>query len=274
MNKGYILIATNKAEQEQAATAAYSLKIRNTDAHVTLIVPYVDAVYEHLKEPFDNIEELPFDKDADGRLNDWQLYWASPYNYTMVLDTKVLIEENHDELWEYLIEHKDLAFPTHVKDFKGKKFSKQSIFKDLEIKPVEAEMWYFKKSDLTLEYFKLCDPFIRNWESFVDETVGKSYRQTYYHPGFIHSLIVNRMWNKEDIYCDRFNLVSMQPSVEVFIRKIKNGWMDYLNHWVTKTTRLKVQNYNITGTFAYISQEFLTQETYERHRDYYRYINK
>ena len=110
MSNGYVILANTNIEHREAAACAYSIRIHNPDASISMIVPNVNDVAEQYEEPFENIVELPFDKNIQTRrANDWQIYWASPYENTIAVDCKTIVKEDHTSLWDYLIDHYDLC---------------------------------------------------------------------------------------------------------------------------------------------------------------------
>ncbi len=86
MSNGYVILAFTSQEQKAASACAYSIKIQNPNAHVSMIIDSLDNANDAYEEPFDNIIELPFDVVSDIRANDWQLKYVSPYDNTIAID--------------------------------------------------------------------------------------------------------------------------------------------------------------------------------------------
>ena len=59
-HRGYIIVAMQDFEYEQATALAYSIKIHNKDASITLVTNYIDRVPDHYHEVFDYMIELPY----------------------------------------------------------------------------------------------------------------------------------------------------------------------------------------------------------------------
>ncbi len=88
MNKGFVILAQNTTTTnyvECAETLAISLKKVMPNVSVSIITNDV-ANFNY----FDNIIPLPYNDlapDSDWKLiNDWQVYEASPYEYTIKLE--------------------------------------------------------------------------------------------------------------------------------------------------------------------------------------------
>ena len=103
MSNGYVILAFTAQEQKAASACAYSIKIQNPNAHVSMIIDSLDNANDAYEEPFDNIIELPFDVVSDIRANDWQLKYVSPYDNTIAIDCYSLVKEKHDNLWAIFI---------------------------------------------------------------------------------------------------------------------------------------------------------------------------
>ena len=105
MNRGYVIQANTDTEFKQAELLCDSIKTKNKDASVTLI-----TTLEVESESFDNIKQYEFNPLNETRQNDYQLYWSSPYDYTIAIDCRSIVMENQDALWEYRIDQHMLSY--------------------------------------------------------------------------------------------------------------------------------------------------------------------
>jgi hypothetical protein len=274
-DRGYVVIAVNEVEYRQAAALAYSIRIKNADASISMVVDDLNAVNDYWLEPFDNAIELPFIKAENARENDWQLYWTTPYWHTIAIDCRTLVKENHDQLWDYLIENHDICFPSKVLNFDSEPLVAEHMspyVTEYAIKPVYSGMFYFKKdSDKALNYFKLSDPYMRNWRTAFSKHFSPQHVTVKYNPDIMHSLIVECLG--EDVHAHRddiFNYIDMETSLtDGKIGRWKN-WTDRLNVWASRNSKIKIQNFAINRTMFYFNEVFLTNEIYNEHRDHYR----
>jgi hypothetical protein len=276
--RGYIIVAMNFEEQQLAATCAYSIKIKNLDANISLVCPLADGVYQHLQEPFDYIIEFPYATVSDRRANDWQLYWATPYANTIVVDCHTLVKESHNQVWDYLESHHDIAFCSQTLSFRGWDFNfVPKLYLEHEFTQVNSTMFFFRKdTECALNYFKLADPFMRNWRDALDKQIHRQFIPDTYDTDLMHSVLVNGLGIINDVIPSRgvLDIVDMRTADLEFEHQIDNSWIEYLNTWPSENTKIKLQNYAINTNIFYYNPAFLTDEIYFEHRDYYRYLTK
>jgi len=274
-DRGYVIVAMDSHEQMAAAACSYSIKIKDKNAKVAIVLPYVDSLEEHIEPAFDYVVQLPYGYDEIRRVNDWQLYWATPFKYNIVIDVYTLVQTDLSPLWDTLSAQHKVAFTQRTYDFKHLSRSLNDIHDDIDIEFVPSSMWFFVADDEeSLEYFKLADPILQNWQDVIDSAVGKQYRKKYYQPDFMNSIILDRIWDNKRFITDKFEYVSMSASIHDFDNLIEESWADYINFWITNNCRLKVQNYNIDDVFCYVNKEIMTWKIYEQYRNYYQFVSK
>ena len=170
MNKGFVILAQNTKHTDYISCAevlAHSLKRTMPHCSVSLIT---DNIVE--SSVFDNVIPLPYgDLDPDGDwklLNDWQVYEASPYEYTIKLEADIFIPYSIDYWWDVLCE-RDVVVSTTIRNFKGEvsdvKYYRQFIY-DNKLPDAYNAITYFKKSKLAEDYFKTVRAIFENWEDF------------------------------------------------------------------------------------------------------------
>lgn len=279
MNKGYVILAGNETEYRQAAASAYSLRIKNPDCSVSIIVPDLRKIRDHWLEPFENAIELPFTPSEISRSNDWQLYWATPYQHTIALDCRTLVKENHDQLWDYLAEHYEICFPTQVTNFDGRRlrYTKTLDYvSEYNLKILNSHMFYFQKdSESALKYFKMSDPYMRNWQTALAKHFAPQHVPVEYQPDVIHSLIAECVGIDAGVYHpDVFTYTDMRVAHRDGAIGRWDRWTDRLNVWASRDGKIKVQNYAVNNTLYYAEDDFLTEEIFNEQRDYYRTVTK
>jgi hypothetical protein len=279
MNKGYVILAGNEAEFRQAAACAYSIVTKNRDASVSVIVPDLRKIADHWLEPFENAIELPFGSSEISRANDWQLYWASPYEYTIAVDCHSLVRENHGQLWDYLTEHYDICFPAKVTNFDGQRlrYTKTLDYRsEYNLKILNSHMFYFKKdTEQALAYFKMADPYMRNWQAAQAKHFAPQHVTLEYQPDIMHSLISECMGQDNTAYHENvFTYTDMRIAHRDGIIGRWEKWTDRLNVWASRDGKIKVQNFAVNNTLYYAEDDFLTEEIFNGQRDYYRTVTK
>ena len=122
MNRGFVILAQNTDKVDYvkcAAALAKSIKKVMPDESITLIT--MDLVISDYAKYFDHIVELPFgelEPDSDWKLsNDWQVYQASPYEYTIKLEADMYIPKDISYWWDVL-KDRDVVISTTIRNYK------------------------------------------------------------------------------------------------------------------------------------------------------------
>ena len=116
---------------------------------------------------FDHTIELPH-SDLGGFANDWQVYEASPYDYTIKLEADMYIPRNIDHWWDVL-KDRDVVVSSTIRNFK-QQISDVRVYRrfidDNDLPDVYNAITYFKKSDTAQEFFNLVKEIFTNWEEY------------------------------------------------------------------------------------------------------------
>ena len=159
MNKGFVIMAqdTEKISYTKCAETLQKSILRvMPDANVTIIttdmLPYGDLA-----------------KDSDWKLiNDWQVYEASPYDYTIKLEADMYIPRNIDHWWDVL-KDRDIVVSSTIRNFKQEisdiRFYRRFI-DDNKLPDVYNAITYFNKSDTASKFFELVKEIFTNWEEY------------------------------------------------------------------------------------------------------------
>ena len=108
-------------------------------------------------------------KNSDWKLiNDWQVYEASPYDYTIKLEADMYIPRNIDHWWDVL-KDRDVVISNTIRNFK-QEISDVRVYRkfidDNELPDVYNAITYFKKSDTAKEFFDLVKEIFTNWNEY------------------------------------------------------------------------------------------------------------
>ena len=259
MDRGYVIQANTDTEFKQAELLCDSIKTKNKDASVTLITRL-----EVESESFDNIKQYAFHSLNETRQNDYQLYWSSPYDYTIAIDCRSIVMENQDALWEYLIDHHSICFPMQCKDYRmsplyDKKFT---VYReDYKLRKVYSSMFYFDKSEDSLRYFKLLDPISKDWRDVENSMFAKQHISLQYEPDMVHTIVANRI--DVDVFPYDNNVLSyidMRTVLKDGMLKTDNNWTSMFSIWSTNGKKLKLQNYAVNSVLYYHEDEFYKEE--------------
>ena len=170
MNRGFVIIAENTNDIDYVAcaeTLAQSIKKVMPDESVTLITTSVTS-----SRYFDNIVPLPYgdmDPTSSWKLNnDWQVYEASPYEYTIKLEADMIIPRKIEYWWDILKE-RDIVVSSNIRNFHNDisdiKYYRGFIT-DNKLPDVYNAITYFKKSELAEQFFKIVRRIFIDWEEF------------------------------------------------------------------------------------------------------------
>jgi len=108
-------------------------------------------------------------KDSDWKLiNDWQVYDASPYEYTIKLEADMYIPRNIEHWWDVL-QDRDVVISKTIRNYK-QETSKVRFYRrfidDNKLPDVYNAITYFKKSDIAQEFFNLVREIFNNWTEY------------------------------------------------------------------------------------------------------------
>jgi hypothetical protein len=154
VNKGFVIMAqdTEKTSYTKCAeTLRNSILKVMPDANVTIITT----------------DMLPHG-DLGGFANDWQVYEASPYDYTIKLEADMYIPRNIDHWWDVL-KDRDIVVSNTIRNFKQEisdiRFYRRFV-DDNKLPDVYNAITYFKKSDTAQAFFNIVKDIFENWEEY------------------------------------------------------------------------------------------------------------
>lgn len=101
-------------------------------------------------------------------INDWQVYEASPYDYTIKLEADMYIPRNINHWWDVL-KVREVVVSSTIRNFK-QEISDVRIYRrfidDNELPDVYNAITYFKKSDIARKFFDIVKEVFTNWEEY------------------------------------------------------------------------------------------------------------
>lgn len=183
MNKGFVISAQNtlSVDYVKCATAlAKNIKTIMPNESVSLVT---NDVVEH-KEYFDNVISLPYgdlEENSEWKLaNDWQIYYASPYDYTIKLEADMYLPKPID-YWFDSFKERDIVVCTTIRNFKQEISNVRTyrrFIDDNKLPDCYNAITYFRKSELAENFFKIVKDVFENWNQYksiikcnVDELV-------------------------------------------------------------------------------------------------------
>ena len=156
MNKGYVIMAQGDDYVKCAEVLQRNIKDLMPNANVTIIttdmLPYGDL-----------------DKTSNWKLiNDWQVYEASPYEYTIKLESDLYLPKSIEYWWDILVD-RDVVISTHIRTFKqdiSNSRAYRRFIDDNNLPDCYNALTYFKKSDLAKKFYEIVRNVFENWDSY------------------------------------------------------------------------------------------------------------
>lgn len=101
-------------------------------------------------------------------INDWQVYEASPYDYTIKLEADMYIPRNIDHWWDVL-KDRNIVVSTTIRNFRQEisdvRFYRRFIDEN-NLPDVYNAITYFKKSDEAKYFYMLIKDIFTNWNEY------------------------------------------------------------------------------------------------------------
>ena len=102
--------------------------------------------------------------------NDWQVYEASPYEYTIKLEADMYLPKSIDYWWDVLKDH-DVVVSTTARNFKQEITPVRAyrrFIDDNKLPDTYNGLTYFKKSERAEQFFKVVRDIFENWNEYRD----------------------------------------------------------------------------------------------------------
>ena len=263
-NQGFFVVAQNSADCDYIRQAYYLAKsIANSQSTVKNISLMTnDVVPEQYLSAFDKIIKIPFEDHAltsDWKVqNRWKAYHATPYEQTILLDADMLILSDLNYVWKKL-QDKNLYFTSQVKNFRGDILTDRvyrKTFIENELPNLYSGFCYFKKSNESLEFWKLVEFITYNWEKFYGDFAPKNY-QKFYSLDVTISIAV-KILGIDDCF-DNTQLCSF-----THMKSLIQGWNSVHPDW-TKVAQVEIVNadaiyinqFRQFGVLHYVEDSFL-----------------
>ena len=154
MNKGFVIMAqdTEKTSYTKCAEILRKSILRvMPNANITIIT-----------------SDMLLYGDLGGFANDWQVYEASPYDYTIKLEADMYIPRNIEHWWDVL-KHRDVVVSSTIRNFK-QEISDVRVYRrfidDNNLPDIYNAITYFKKSDVANQFFSIVKDIFENWEDY------------------------------------------------------------------------------------------------------------
>ena len=154
MNKGFVIMA------QDTETTSYTKCAETLRKSILRVMPNASITII-------TSDMLPHG-DLGGFANDWQVYEASPYEYTIKLEADMYIPRNIDHWWDVL-KHRDVVVSSTIRNFM-QEISDVRVYRrfidDNNLPDVYNAITYFKKSDVAKQFFGIVKDIFDNWDEY------------------------------------------------------------------------------------------------------------
>jgi hypothetical protein len=264
-SNGFCLLAQNNSNVDyvrQAYALAVSIHKFNKGQSISLITD--DPVLEEYKSVFDNILPIPWTdqaKDTEWKIeNRWKVYHVSPYEHTIVMDVDMLVLHDITRWWDEL-EKKDLFFVSNVKNYRNETVTSRfyrKTFDENNLPNLYSGFYYFKKCDKALEFFKLLELIMINWELFYRTFASNSYQS--WGSFDLSCSIVSKIFDNVLEITDPTSCITfthMKAHCQGW-NEIPTNWTNVLGTYITTDNTILIGNYLQHNILHYVEPEFLT----------------
>ena len=156
MDKGFVIMAQGNDYVKCAKALERSINNVMPDAKVTIITT----------------EMLPYGDQAPDTFwklqNDWQVYEASPYEYTIKLEADMYIPQDIEYWWD-ILKGRDVVVSTHIRNFKQELSDIKAyrrFITDNDLPDTYNGITYFRKSELAEKFFNIVRDCFENWAEY------------------------------------------------------------------------------------------------------------
>jgi hypothetical protein len=268
MDKNFILVAQNTKTEDyvkQACLCAMSIHATNHNANISIITD--DSIPEKYVQLFDKIIPIPWGDLAEKYEwkihNRWKIYFVSPYDQAVVLDTDMLVLDDLSNYFKFF-EKYDIWLTSKVHDYRGNvitdTYYRQKFIKH-NLPSVYFGLHYFNKSDFALEFYKWLDVITNNWKEFYNLDSGKPLQKTA-SMDITAAMTVSILDCKSKVTNERLNsptFTHMKPLIQNW-KSPTEKWQTKVGTYLTDELELFIGNYKQRGIFHYTENDFAKDE--------------
>lgn len=267
MSRGYLCIAQNTANTDYLTQAyALALSIRATQSEVNNLSVIVDKqtrdhITEKHVEVFDQIIDIPWQDDAEHHAawkihNKWKYLHATPYDETVVLDTDMLFPRDVSHWWHKLTET-DMWFTTNVRTYRSEIVTSdyyRKCFTQNSLPNVYTAFFYFRKSALAHEVFRMAEIIFRHCQRFFYVYVRKSMPE--HLSGDVAFALAIKILGVEDLVtrdglCELPTFVHMKSRIQNISAGVHDDWTQSLPTYYVSPSNFKIGNFQQCYPFHY-----------------------
>ena len=272
VSKGFLLFAENTKSTnyiEQAYALALSIQYSQTTTTLVSLMTN-DKVPKKYQSVFDKIIPIPFEVKNDGKYktdNRWQLYYATPYDETIVLDADMLLVDDISDWWTYCADH-DIKFCSRIKNYKNEIIGldpvHRLVFIENKLTNPYFALHYFKKNQTAYEFYKVLEFVITHWD-FNRGTFAPNEPQLWPSMDLATAIAIEitGQYNSVIDSCSPLEFVHMKTPLQGW-DMIPSTWQDAVPFVLNSRGNLVLGNMIQPKLFHYVEKNFLTGKILKR----------
>jgi len=269
VSKGFLVFAQNTDTVDYVQQAyALALSIKSSQITVKNIsIVTDDFVPKKYKKLFDQVIPIPyFNQDQNSALKTehrYQLYSASPYDETMVLDSDMLILGDIDQWWKYCSNF-DVKFCNRIMNYKLEPVIKDTFHRETFLtnnltNPYYA-LHYFKKSKFADNFYKMLEFVCSNWQKCWTIFAPEKY-QDWPSMDLAVAITIEMMGAQEQVLDinNPMEFVHMKAPIQGW-NLIPDSWQDVASATFNSKGELLINNIKQPKVFHYVEKNFVTPD--------------
>jgi len=262
---GFVTIAQNTDTVDYLNLAYLQAKnVKQTQKNSRYAVIVDAATKEKITEKhlavFDYVIDIPTDLNPVHSkwklLNEWQVFWLTPFKETIKLESDLLFTRSIDH-WLPALRKRDIVLSVGCKNYKGQTSQVRKyrrLFDDNQLPDVYNGLMYFRYSQTATQFFSTARRILENWDSVRDHAL-RNYREETPSTDVLYA-IAAQLIGRENCTIpslDFFNFVHMKPGIQ--------GWADE-NKWTdtvlveTDRDMIRINNQNQYYPVHYYEKTF------------------
>ena len=295
--RGFLVIAQQSGNTDyirMAYALALSLKASQKEAGgMAIAVEAGTKVPEQYRHAFEHIVEIPWSDDATESKwkieNKWKVYYMTPYERTIFLDTDMLVTTDISEWWD-ILDERDLWMATQPVNFRGQTISRfhfRQAFIENKLPMIYTAFTYFRQSERATEFFNNLRIIFQNWSN-----IHKYYKLRQTSDALLEAMEVHRYpgrWEWEHFLKNFPDYMSGDLAYALCVRMMdaqdefapegsfptfahmKMGdqgidgyhgidWTEHLNYTLTDDLTLTVGGYVQRYPFHYVEKDWISND--------------
>jgi len=270
VSKGFLVFAQNTDTVDyvrQAYALALSIKFSQPEINnVSLVTNSI--VPDEYKSIFDQIIPIPWFKELENSPlqaeNRWKLYYATPYDETIVLDSDMLVLADIGLWWDYCGNF-DIKFCSKIRNYKLEAIIQDTYHRKTFISNNLPNHYfalhYFKKNQTSFEFYKVLEFVINNWE-YCRGTFAPLDPQEWISMDLAVAL-ASKIYGIEDDALSPLEFVHMKPAIQGWATT-PTSWRNFVNYVLNKKGEFVVGNIKQEKLFHYIDKNFVDDNLINR----------